>query len=167
MISCLCNVRHGRPEGAVRGGGRAGAAGAGHPAAGPHPAGAGWPGELWLVEAGHVTPVPTSDWSRAPGCRCRSPAPPPRAAPPRHPASRGSAPQVRSPSSSSSSLSPPYCKCPCPESGPRQPDEIDMVTPANHLDFSAILPLFPSLDKLVLCFQTKRCGEVLLMTAHH
>ena len=40
-----------------------------------------------------------------------------------------------------------------------------MVTPANHLDFSAILPLFPSLDKLVLCFQTKRCGEVLLMTA--
>ena len=102
VISCLCNLRHGRPEGAVRGGGRAGAAGPGHPAAGPHPAGAGWPGERWLVEAGHVTPIPTSDWSRAPGCRCRSPALPPRAAPPRHPASRGSAPQVRSPSSSSS-----------------------------------------------------------------
>ena len=59
------------------------------------------------------------------------------------------------------------CKFPCPESGPRQPDEIDMVTPANHLDFSAILPLFPSLEKLVLCFQTKRCAEVLLMTARH
>ena len=59
------------------------------------------------------------------------------------------------------------CMCPCPESGPRQPDEIDMVTPANHLDFSAILPLFPSLEKLVLCFQTKRCAEVLLMTARH
>ena len=45
-----------------------------------------------------------------------------------------------------------------PESGPKLPDEIDMLTPANHLDFSVILPLFPNLDKLILCFQTKRCG---------
>ena len=45
-----------------------------------------------------------------------------------------------------------------PESGPKLPDEIDMVTPANHLDFSAILPLFPNLVKMVLCFQTKKCG---------
>ena len=45
-----------------------------------------------------------------------------------------------------------------PESGPRLPDEIDMITPANHLDFSTILPLFPNLEKLVLCFQTKKCG---------
>ena len=45
-----------------------------------------------------------------------------------------------------------------PESGPSVPDEIDMVTPANHLDFSIILPLFNNMEKLVLCFQTKRCG---------
>ena len=45
-----------------------------------------------------------------------------------------------------------------PESGPKLPDEIDMVTPANHLDFSVILPLFPNLVKMVLCFQTKKCG---------
>ena len=43
-------------------------------------------------------------------------------------------------------------------SGPGQPDEIDMTSPANHLDFAAILPLFPRLERLILCFQTKRCG---------
>ena len=41
-----------------------------------------------------------------------------------------------------------------PETGPRLPDEIDMKTPANHLDFSLLLPLFPSLESLVLTFQT-------------
>ena len=45
-----------------------------------------------------------------------------------------------------------------PETGPRLPDEIDMKTPANHLDFSIILPLFPNLESLVLTFQTKKCG---------
>ena len=45
-----------------------------------------------------------------------------------------------------------------PESGPGLPDEIDMKTPANHLDFSLLLPLFPSLESLVLTFQTKKCG---------
>ena len=45
-----------------------------------------------------------------------------------------------------------------PESGPRLPDEIDMKTPANHLDFSLLLPLFPNLESLVLTFQTKKCG---------
>ena len=38
------------------------------------------------------------------------------------------------------------------------PQEIDMVSPANHLDFATILPLFPNLEKLILCFQTKNCG---------
>ena len=33
-----------------------------------------------------------------------------------------------------------------------------MTSPANHLDFAAILPLFPRLERLILCFQTKRCG---------
>ena len=33
-----------------------------------------------------------------------------------------------------------------------------MVSPANHLDFATILPLFPNLEKLLLCFQTKNCG---------
>ena len=45
-----------------------------------------------------------------------------------------------------------------PETGPRLPDEIDMKTPANHLDFSLLLPLFPNLESLVLTFQTKKCG---------
>ena len=38
------------------------------------------------------------------------------------------------------------------------PQEIDMVSPANHLDFSVILPLFPNLEQLILCFQQKNCG---------
>ena len=38
------------------------------------------------------------------------------------------------------------------------PLEIDMVSPANHLDFSVILPLFPNLEQLILCFQQKNCG---------
>ena len=45
-----------------------------------------------------------------------------------------------------------------PESGPSIPDEIDMVTPANHIDFSNLLPLFPNMEKIMLTFQTKKCG---------
>ena len=45
-----------------------------------------------------------------------------------------------------------------PESAALGPLEIDMITPANHLDFSIILPLFPNLEQLILCFQTKNCG---------
>jgi Ran GTPase-activating protein (RanGAP) involved in mRNA processing and transport len=33
-----------------------------------------------------------------------------------------------------------------------------MLTPANHLDFSMILPLFPNLLEVRLCFQVKKCG---------
>ena len=43
-------------------------------------------------------------------------------------------------------------------SGPNEPEEIDMTTPANHLDFSIVLPLFPNLEELILCFQVKKCG---------
>ena len=42
--------------------------------------------------------------------------------------------------------------------GPGNPDEIDMTAPANHLDFSMIIPLFPNLTAVRLCFQVKRCG---------
>ena len=33
-----------------------------------------------------------------------------------------------------------------------------MTSPANHLDFAMIIPLFPNLTEVRLCFQIKKCG---------
>ena len=50
--------------------------------------------------------------------------------------------------------------------GPCPPDEIDMVTPANHLDFSIILPLFPNITEIRLCFQVDKAEKQSIAMTH-